>query len=86
MMKNIPSQYTVKDLVGEIDGQFKNKYDYLYMPYDQNVKLYIRNIQKNGNLGYAFINLLTPLLVKEFYQQFNYRKWKMHNPYDKVIH
>lgn len=34
MIKNIPSQYTVKDLVGEIDGLFKNKYDFLYMPYD----------------------------------------------------
>ena len=37
MMKNIPSQYTVKDLVGEIDFNFQNKYDFLYMPYDQNV-------------------------------------------------
>lgn len=34
MMKNIPSQYTVKELVGEIDMFFKNKYDFLYMPYD----------------------------------------------------
>lgn len=56
------------------------------MPYDQFVKtkLIILNKKKNGNLGYAFINLLTPQCVKEFYHVFNYRKWKLHNNNDKV--
>jgi len=34
MMKNIPVQYTVKQLIKEIDPYFKGKYDFLYMPYD----------------------------------------------------
>lgn len=33
--------------------------------------------QKNGNMGYAFINLLLPQFVLEFYKMFNHRKWKL---------
>lgn len=32
MLKNIPMQYTVKDLILEIDAEFRGKYDFFYMP------------------------------------------------------
>lgn len=40
MLKNIPIQYTVKDLIAEIDVEFRGKYDFFYMPQDQYVQLF----------------------------------------------
>ncbi|KAM3128168.1 hypothetical protein pb186bvf_019715 [Paramecium bursaria] len=74
MIKNIPSEYTVRDLSTIIDRDFKGKYDYLHMPYDN---------QKTGNQGYAFINLLTTEYVLEFYNKFNQRK--MENKIQDII-
>lgn len=34
MLKNIPTKYSVKELIQEIDSEFKHKFDFLYMPYD----------------------------------------------------
>lgn len=38
MLKNIPIQYTVKNLISEVDVEFRGKYDFFYMPQDQYVQ------------------------------------------------
>lgn len=34
MIKNIPNKYTIQDLSNEIDQNFENSYDFLYLPCD----------------------------------------------------
>ena len=34
MIKNIPNKYTIQDLSNEIDQNFANNYDFLYLPCD----------------------------------------------------
>ena len=34
MIKNIPNKYTIQDLSNEIDQNFSNSYDFLYLPCD----------------------------------------------------
>ncbi|CAD8118092.1 unnamed protein product [Paramecium sonneborni] len=71
MMRNIPQNYTKEMLMMEIDPKFKNKFDYFNFPYDG-----------NANPGYAFINLKSKTYLKDFYNYFNGRKWKI-NPLNK---
>ncbi|CAD8056833.1 unnamed protein product [Paramecium sonneborni] len=77
MLKNIPLEYSLKDLIIEVDAFVKGKYNYLYMPYDQIVKFIIL-IKKNCNIGYAFINLINVNDVEYFYQKFETKKWNLH--------
>jgi len=42
------------------------KYDFFYLPID---------FKNNWNVGYAFINLIDPILVVPFYFQFAKKKW-----------
>ncbi|CAD8048353.1 unnamed protein product [Paramecium primaurelia] len=81
MLKNIPLEYSLKDLIIEINAFVKGKYNYLYMPYDQIVNFIIL-IKKNCNIGYAFINLITTNDVEYFYKKFDQKKWQL-NP-DKI--
>ncbi len=37
MIRNIPNKYSLKLLEEEIDHQSKNKYNFLYLPFDFNV-------------------------------------------------
>ena len=37
MIKNIPNKYTLKLLTDEINMQFSNKYDFIYLPLDFSV-------------------------------------------------
>ena len=41
MVRNIPNKYTIQDLSYEIDLNFANTYDFLYLPCDIKV-IYIR--------------------------------------------
>lgn len=34
MVRNIPNKYTIQDLSTEIDHNFENTYDFLYLPCD----------------------------------------------------
>ena len=41
MIKNLPSHLKVQDLKDELKKNFDKKYDFIYMPYDAQVKLTI---------------------------------------------
>ena len=77
MLKNIPLEYSLKDLIKEVDAFIKGKYNYLYMPFDQIVNFIIILIKKNCNIGYAFINLITADDVEYFYKKFDSKKWNL---------
>ena len=60
----------MKSLLEEIDQEFINKYDLVYLPLDKENKC---------NLGFAFINLIDPMHVVLFFNDFRGKKWKKFN-------
>ncbi|KAL0906222.1 hypothetical protein M5K25_024697 [Dendrobium thyrsiflorum] len=70
MIKNIPNKYTSKMLLATIDENHKGTYDFLYLPID---------FKNKCNVGYAFINMLSPSHILPFYQTFNGKKWEKFN-------
>jgi hypothetical protein len=74
MIKNIPNRYKINMLLEEIDIEFKNKYDLLYLPID---------FTSNNNLGFAFINFINPMHIILFCEIFKGKKWARYNS-DKV--
>ena len=75
MIKNIPNKYTIQFLSDEIDQDFGNYYDFLYLPCDT---------KSGANQGYGFINFVDNDAIKRFYQRFHDKKWKRFRS-DKVI-
>ena len=65
MIRNIPIKYTDEKLIEELES-FKGKFDCLYMPYD---------FEKDGNKGYAFINLIHPYHILLFHEKFQNKSW-----------
>ncbi|VVA92954.1 unnamed protein product [Arabis nemorensis] len=70
MIKNIPNKYTSKMLLAAIDEKNEGTYNFLYLPID---------FKNKCNVGYAFINMLTPDLIIPFYEAFNGKKWEKFN-------
>ncbi|OVA07512.1 RNA recognition motif domain [Macleaya cordata] len=70
MIKNIPNKYTSKMLLAAIDENHKGTYDFLYLPID---------FKNKCNVGYAFINMVSPSHIVPFYQAFNGKKWEKFN-------
>ncbi|KAM7270019.1 hypothetical protein ACFE04_029233 [Oxalis oulophora] len=70
MIKNIPNKYTSKMLLSAIDENFRGTYDFLYLPID---------FKNKCNVGYAFINMLSPAHIIRFYEAFNDKKWEKFN-------
>ncbi|XP_024987994.1 protein MEI2-like 2 [Cynara cardunculus var. scolymus] len=70
MIKNIPNKYTSKMLLAAIDENHSGTYDFLYLPID---------FKNKCNVGYAFINMLSPMHIIPFYQVFNGKKWEKFN-------
>ncbi|CAH9076502.1 unnamed protein product [Cuscuta epithymum] len=70
MIKNIPNKYTSKMLLATIDEYQRGTYDFLYLPID---------FKNKCNVGYAFINMLSPALIIPFYEAFNGKKWEKFN-------
>ena len=58
----------------EIDKTHKGRYDFLHLPFDYEVTIFI--IQNNCNRGYAFINFWKQEDLKRFFETYKGRKWK----------
>jgi len=60
MVRNIPSCYTQKDLLAELDARgWDETYDFFYLPFDQ---------QKKTNCGYCFMNFKDPSFTAALHQ------------------
>ncbi|KAJ4975070.1 hypothetical protein NE237_000176 [Protea cynaroides] len=70
MIKNIPNKYTSKMLLAAIDELHRGTYDFLYLPID---------FKNKCNVGYAFINMVSPSHIIPFYEAFNGKKWEKFN-------
>ncbi|KAJ8501090.1 hypothetical protein OPV22_011642 [Ensete ventricosum] len=70
MIKNIPNKYTSKMLLAAINETHKGSYDFLYLPID---------FKNKCNVGYAFINMVSPSHIISFYKAFNGKKWEKFN-------
>ncbi|XP_033148305.1 protein MEI2-like 2 isoform X5 [Brassica rapa] len=68
IIKNIPNKYTYMMLVAEIDEKHKGDYDFLCLP-----------IEFKCNMGYAFVNMVSPLHIVPFQQTFNGKVWENFN-------
>ena len=73
-MKNIPNKYTQRMLLETVQQSHAGKFDLFYLPID---------FKNRCNVGYAFINFLSPAHILAFYEEFNFRKWDRFNS-DKV--
>ncbi|XP_052203331.1 protein MEI2-like 5 isoform X2 [Diospyros lotus] len=70
MIKNIPNKYTSKMLLAAIDANHRGTYNFFYLPID---------FKNKCNVGYAFINMLSPSHIIPFYEAFNGKKWEKFN-------
>ncbi|CAH8389815.1 unnamed protein product [Eruca vesicaria subsp. sativa] len=70
IIKNIPNKYTYKMLVAEIDEKHKGDYDFLCLPIE---------FKNKCNMGYAFVNMVSPLHIVPFQQTFNGKVWENFN-------
>ena len=69
MIRHIPNKYTSEALLEELNTICKSKYDFFYLPLDN---------ENECNLGYAFINFVHPLHIVHFYHIFKARKWNLY--------
>lgn len=70
MIKNIPNKYTSKMLLAAIDENHCGTYDFVYLPID---------FKNKCNVGYAFINMVSPSHIVPFFKAFNGKKWEKFN-------
>lgn len=71
MLRNIPNRYTQSHLIEEIDGMgFAGRFDFFYLPMD---------VHNRTNVGYAFINFLTPADAQTFFFTFRDYMFKRHS-------
>lgn len=70
MIRNIPNKYTQKMLLEKINSNHSMEYDFFYLPIDQ---------VNNCNVGYAFINFVSPYYILRFYAEMNAKKWERFN-------
>ncbi|KAL5213378.1 hypothetical protein ABZP36_024225 [Zizania latifolia] len=75
MIKNIPNKYTSNMLLEVINETHEGTYDFFYLPID---------FKNKCNVGYAFINMASPVYIVSFYKAFAGRKWEKFNS-EKVV-
>ncbi|CAN1847205.1 Protein MEI2-like 5 [Linum perenne] len=63
-------RYTSKMLLAAIDEKHRGTYDFIYLPID---------FKNKCNVGYAFINMVSPSHIIPFYEAFNGKKWEKFN-------
>eukprot|EP00914_Ancora_sagittata_P005901 GHVO01011857.1.p1 GENE.GHVO01011857.1~~GHVO01011857.1.p1 ORF type:complete len:677 (-),score=86.04 GHVO01011857.1:109-2139(-) len=79
MIRNIPNKYSQRMLIQTINKDFRDAYDFFYLPFD------FRNRQRQCNVGYAFINFRGHDHIPGFYEKFHNMKWAKFNS-DKICH
>jgi hypothetical protein len=70
MIKNIPNKYSQVLLKETIEKTLEGKFDFLYLPID---------FKNKCNVGYAFINMISPDNVHALYRRFNGQRWDHFN-------
>jgi len=70
MVRNIPNKYNQVMLTQELDENHEGLYDYVYLPIDPKNKC---------NCGYAFINVVHPVIILSLYLEFNGKSWRNFN-------
>ena len=70
IIRNIPNKYKITLLLNELNKNFEDKFDILYLPQD-----YINN----SNLGFGFINFVNYMHLILFYDEFVGKKWNCFN-------
>lgn len=74
MIKNIPNKYTQKMLLALLEERFAGShpfpFDFFYLPID---------FKNKCNVGYAFINMTTPLAIPALVEEFHGRRWPKFN-------
>lgn len=74
MIKNIPNKYTQKMLLALLEERFAGThpfpFDFFYLPID---------FKNKCNVGYAFINMTTPLAIPALVEEFHGRRWPKFN-------
>ena len=70
IIRNIPNKYTISLLLMELNVNFTNKFDLIFLPQDK---------KNDSNLGYGFINFINPLHLILFYEEFMGKKWNFSN-------
>jgi len=70
MLRNLPNNYTRAMVLAMLDRKgFACKYDFLYLPID---------FKTHACLGYAFVNLVSPTMVPEFWRSFDgFSRWAL---------
>lgn len=68
MLKHLPNNYTREMLMELLDKEgFAGQYDFIYLPID---------FWRNAGMGYAFVNLVDPVLVPRFWKTFDgFKDW-----------
>jgi hypothetical protein len=74
MIRNIPNKYDLTLILMTINANHKGKFDFFYLPID---------FSNRCNFGYAFINFTNTKFIKDFYLEFNGKKWEKFNS-DKI--
>jgi hypothetical protein len=74
MIKNIPNKYTQKMLLTLLEERFAGThpfpFDFFYLPID---------FKNKCNVGYAFINMTTPMAIPALVDDFHGRRWPKFN-------
>jgi hypothetical protein len=70
MIRNIPNRYTREMILTELNEKqtVSGTYDFLYLPID---------FQNSCNLGYAFVNMVSPSAVVRLYNNMHGYPWKL---------
>lgn len=74
MIKNIPNRYKKDTMLELINKGFSGTYDFFYLPID---------LERDANVGYAFVNFKASKTIRQFYARFSGLKWTSLNS-DKV--